>query len=207
MISFILVACVMEPNESLLKAASNGDVAEIEAALSKGANINFADEKGNDALIISAMQDKPESVRILLKRGAKITCTNTVLSAPEVAALMGHNEVLSVFFESGFPATWQGPNGRTLLHAAAEGQEKIVRLLLDKGVPVDGYKRDIDTPLFQAVGTNDAEIVKMLLTAGADPNFKNKYGNCPLTLALTEHRDDIAKNLAAYGAKECRQLK
>jgi ankyrin repeat protein len=82
------------------------------------------DKKGNDALTILTIRGKPECVRILLKHGAKIRFTKSVLSAPEIAASMGHDEVLSVFFESGFSPNWRDPSGRTLLHAAAEGQEK-----------------------------------------------------------------------------------
>lgn len=203
-ICLLLAACANGPNESLLKAASQGDVTAIQEALNKGADINFSDEEGNDALGTAAEHDHPECVRVLLKRGAKIRYTNSRFSPPEVAALMGHDDVLLVFFEEGFSPNWQGPSGRTLLHAAAEGQDKTVRLLLKKGAPVDAKQQNGETPLFLAVGFNYDEVVKVLLAAGADPNSKNKDGNCPLTLALAENRDEIAKELRAYGAKTCK---
>ena len=202
--SLFLASCTTDLNESLAKAVSRCDIAEIEAALGRGADINFVNKEGYDALAIATMRDKPACVRVLLKRGANIRFTKTVMSAPEIAASMGHNEVLAVFFESGFPPNWQGPSGRTLLHAAAEGQDKTAQFLLDKGVPVDGNQRDGDTPLFLAVGMNYGNVVNVLLAAGANPNVKDKYGNCPLTMALAENREDIAKQLIAYGAKKCR---
>jgi ankyrin repeat protein len=123
-LSLALTGCTIKPNDALIKAASQCDIAEMEAALTRGADIHFMDKKGNDALTISTIRGKPECVRILLKHGAKIRFTKSVLSAPEIAASMGHDEVLSVFFESGFSPNWRDPSGRTLLHAAAEGQEK-----------------------------------------------------------------------------------
>lgn len=202
--SLVLASCTTDPNESLVTAASQCDIAKLKTALSQGAGVNFVDKNGYDALTISTKRDQPKCVRILLNHGANIRFTKNAMSAPEIAASMGHNDVLSVFFESGFPTNWQDPSGRTLLHVAAEGQDKTVQFLLDKGVPVDGNQLNGDTPLFHAVGTNYGNVVKVLLVAGANPNVKDKYGNCPLTMALAEKREDIVNDLIAYGAKKCR---
>jgi ankyrin repeat protein len=203
-ITVLLVGgCTANPNEALFEAAASGDVGGLEKAIAQGGDVNSVNSEGQDLLTISSLRDKPEAVRFLLAHEAKIKDNDTRLSAPELAASMGHDAILEAFFEAGFPPTWTSKDGKTLLHAAAEGNESTVKLLLKNGVPVDGPP-GVDTPLYIAVGTNHLPIVKALLAAGANPNYRDTYGNCPLTMAIAENRKDIARELAAFGAKECR---
>ncbi len=204
-IAFLLAACSKTPNDALLGAASSGDVPGMVQALGKGADVNYLNKEGYDALRTAAERDHAEGVRLLLKLGAKIRSTGKIASAPEIAASRGYNDVLALFFKSGLSPRWKTPSGGTLLHAAAQGGgEKTVRLLIKKGVPVNAVARDGNTPLLSAIGQNNSEVVKALLAARANPNLKNKSGNCPLKLALAEHRDDIAAELRMHGAKPCK---
>lgn len=204
-IAFLLAACSKTPNDALLGAASSGDVPGMVQALEKGANLNYLNKEGYDALRTAAEGDHAEGVRLLLKLGARIRKTSKAMSAPEIAASRGYNDVLALFFKSGLSPKWKTSSGGTLLHAAADGGgEKTVRFLVKKGVPVNATARDGNTPLFTAVGLNHKEIVKALLAARANPNIKNKSGNCPLTLALAEHRHEIVAELRAHGARPCK---
>ncbi|GIZ42947.1 hypothetical protein CKM354_000619400 [Cercospora kikuchii] len=86
--------------------------------------------------------------------------------------------------------------GRTpLWYAVEQGQEKIVRLLLDSG-RIDVNSRDFDqqTPLAIAVRSHHKKIVKLLLEdERIDVNTEDDLKQTPLVLAVQEDREGIVK--------------
>lgn len=82
--------------------------------------------------------------------------------------------------------------GTAALHTAAlQGDEDIVRALLDNGAVVDVRSgiEELDTPLMDAVANGFANIVKMLLDAGADPRILNATGRSPLDFVDDEQEE------------------
>lgn len=85
-------------------------------------------------------------------------------------------------------------------------KEKISAYNLDlllSNLEVDLTTVDVDgkSPLFQALFENNADIVKVLLKAGANPNEKLRRGNItPLLFAASECFDDIVIPLIEAGA-------
>ena len=59
---------------------------------------------------------------------------------------------------------------------------------------------NFETPLFQALRTEDVDIVKLLVKNGADVNKENKDGNTPLIKACKKENKNIVKLLIEYGA-------
>jgi ankyrin repeat protein len=74
----------------------------------------------------------------------------------------------------------EGPRIRVPTEA---GAVEAVRLLLDRGVPINAASNAGNTALHAAVGRGDG-VVKLLAERGADPNVKNKFGQTPLDIAL-----------------------
>ena len=62
--------------------------------------------------------------------------------------------------------------------------DKMVKLLIDKGANVNHANIMGQTPLHIAVLQNDIYIVKLLISKGAIVDIANKYGQTPLMLAI-----------------------
>ncbi|KAH6618125.1 ankyrin repeat-containing domain protein [Chaetomium sp. MPI-SDFR-AT-0129] len=95
--------------------------------------------------------------------------------------------------------------GRTALHwATARAQLDDMRVLIAHGSNVDTMDADGRTPMLHAVDSGNDEAVRVLLTAGADPNPTLPAGffrSSPLTAACFGRRAGMVKLLLQAGAK------
>lgn len=81
--------------------------------------------------------------------------------------------------------------GNTPLQVASlNGEEQIVKFLLDAGCEINTKNIDKDTPLIDAVENGNVEVVKLLLEAGANPRTVNASGDEPSELVPTDLKDD-----------------
>lgn len=91
---------------------------------------------------------------------------------------------------------------RTALHeASGQGKAEVVRVLLDRGAKVD--MTDIftgATPLMDAAYGGHADVIRLLVKAGADTAKKNTLGNTPLHEASSEGHEDAVRTLVELGA-------
>ena len=71
-----------------------------------------------------------------------------------------------------------------LLRAAYNGDEAVVRLLLEAGAAKEAKDKYGNTPLIWAAENGREAIVPLLLEAGADKEAKDKDGGTPLILSL-----------------------
>ena len=79
------------------------------------------------------------------------------------------------------PCTYTDSCGDTALHIAAfQGNAKVVQILIDLGLDVNGLGDMGCTPLHYAVMAKSREVVDILLAAGAANNIKNQFGQFPL---------------------------
>ena len=92
------------------------------------------------------------------------------------------------------------------LHAAVEeleyeGPVEALVLLLRHGARVDGLGADRNaTPLLLAIFRKQSESVRMLLAAGADPNFEGSEGDSPLRACVERGDHGLAALLLRCGA-------
>ena len=96
--------------------------------------------------------------------------------------------------------------GRTLLmHAAKDGNEKEIKLLLKSGANVNLKDKDGWTALMYAVRySSNLECTESLLEAGADISLKNKYGSSALVLASCYNENPLilSKLLLKYKSSD-----
>jgi len=89
---------------------------------------------------------------------------------------------------------------RRLIEAAKRGKIKIVKQLLDFGIPIESSIGPNITALLVASLKGNNEIIKLLLDRGADVNKSNKYGFSPLHAAISGYRIETVKILISRGA-------
>lgn len=66
--------------------------------------------------------------------------------------------------------------GDTMLHVAVKGGDyATTKYLLDLGIYVDSLNKDLETPLFEAIRTNNLNIINLLLEYGALLEYKNVF--------------------------------
>jgi len=92
-------------------------------------------------------------------------------------------------------------DGWTVLHAcAAQGNEHVMRLLLERQANVDATDQSLSTPLIHAAGAGNTECVRILLSSRADVNALDSTSSSALIHATTEAHLDIVEMLLLHGA-------
>jgi ankyrin repeat protein len=84
-----------------------------------------------------------------------------------------------------------------LHYAAANGNDDIVKLLLDHDAYIDAGSPNGTTPLMMASRGGHVSTVKLLLDSGADLNVKNQLGLTALDFAKQYKEPDVVEGLTA----------
>ena len=130
----------------------------------------------------------------------------------EHAAGKGDIDLVGKLMKAGVDgsAGWKGCEGKSLLHAAAEGgNEQVMSALITVGA-----KSDINTtapangrtPLHVAARGGKVAAAKMLMMAGADVNIVDANNEGPLHLAVMAGHTGVAENLLLCGADPEKKL-
>ncbi len=137
----------LEP-DAFWEAALNGDLEGVSSMLKLGMDANETDVEGRTALMFAAYNGHTEIARILIDRGAKIDAldhshrTALLFAAtgpfPETVKLLLDNK-------SNPNVVDNGEHFSPLMHAAAEGNLDIVKILLEYGADPDLKDVDGDT--------------------------------------------------------------
>ncbi len=197
------------PNEALFTAIDAGDLDVVRKLLDADrmlVHTRHVDERNQEwsPLQRAASKGKLELCRLLVERGAEVY-TNPMNTYPPVvqAAWNKHTAVVKYFLEE-IPDQAAGTNGLGVMLnlAAREGWIDLVRkhIALD---PLAVHQRGWigDTPLHWPAHNNFAEIVTLLLAAGADVNADEIrwIGGKPLHWA-SEHAPASVEVLLKHGA-------
>ncbi len=170
-----------EDGETLLHFAPTAGV--VKRLLNLGVDPNAADDSGNTSLHSASTA---EIVRLLLGDGADPNAANNNGRTP-VMEQAGNPEAVKLLLDAGANSdavTLDEYSRYTpLLGAVRQNAEDSVRMLLRDGAPVD-TKHERGTTLLHYAAT--AEIVRLLLEAGADPNAADDSGGTPLHYAADD---------------------
>jgi ankyrin repeat protein len=90
----------------------------------------------------------------------------------------------------------------SLISAILASQTNQVAALVGQGAPVNGFSRHGSTPLYLAAVQGEAEIVGVLLEAGADPNRESagEGEGTPLCAAASWGHAEVVRLLLRYDA-------
>lgn len=173
---------------------------EVLEILSKGLkNINQQNKDGHSALTIAIRRNKPEIVEYLLKKGANISVKDKKkqsLAYHLVDAFRDINDFknkATLLTKKGLKLTEKLKNNNTLLHNAVKDEElELVKELISLKLDVNAKNDEDLTPLHLASMMNkNTEIIKFLLSVGADKNSKTIMGETAYELAS---ENEVFKN-------------
>lgn len=160
----IAVASGQDPNraasaaeELLFDAARAGDVARIEAALAKGANVDATARYNMTALIFAASNGRADAVKALVARGANVNAEDTFyrFTAGDAAAYNGHVDIVLFLLQRG----WTGAD-ELLLFGVQSDSVRFVNAALESRATRQGIQAAISaaerlkrTPLLSTLQT------------------------------------------------------
>lgn len=181
-------------------AAENNTGPEIVAVLAKGgAELQARNAQGLTPLHVAAVRGHMATLSALLSAGAPADppgVPGVVVRSPLAeAARFGQAEAAEALLEAGAKPALAAFGGEDLLLAAVRGgSAKLVRLLIERGLPVNTANAAGETALHlvrvQAAGETPTDeevgmaraLVELLLKSGADGKAANKAGETPLHL-------------------------
>jgi ankyrin repeat protein len=115
-----------DPTADLLKAATQGNLPQVQQLLGQGVPVNAVDPSGWTALMKASFEGHTAVVQELLKRGADVNVRGDAgWTALMQAAQFGHLEIVRLLVERGARLDEQSVNGSTgIMFAATNGTSK-----------------------------------------------------------------------------------
>jgi len=162
---------------ALMHACTKGNPEIITYLIEQGANLNMQSEQGLTALMLAAENGNANAAKILVSAGADKNLISLGLrTAYDYARLKGYSEIESLLY----------PVNEELKF------EKIERAVLTDIV----QQTEANKLLNNALWSNDLEMAKAALKAGASPNeaFNNFY---PIHLSVIQKNINLVKLLLA----------
>ena len=165
--------------------------------LANGADARTADNDGNTPLHHAARSTDPAVAALLLDAGAQVDALNAENFSPlGIACASGNWRLARFLIEHG--ARPEPAGGQPALLAAVAGDDDPggAQLLLRHKARVDARGLLQRTALMQACAAGNAEIVGVLLDAGADRNAHDAQGLTPLLEAARSGHTAVVARLA-----------
>jgi len=152
--------------------------------VSQGADVNVKREDGNTPLHNAVRNGfNEEALKFLVSQSADINAKNNKGERPvDLAFIDEKQSVLKIF--SQFYGSSSFPD---IFEAARKGTVQDVKIFVMAGTDVNGTSntRGKYTPLQEAAYYNpNVDVLKYLVSAGADVNAKDSYSNTPLHMAI-----------------------
>ena len=191
-------AASVDNKKKLMEAIRTGDKPGLDALLSAEPGLlGFTAPNGSSVMLLAAYFGHPEVAEVFMQYGAKpdVFEASALGDFETVQRLLnGDRALVNVLAADGFY-----PLGL----AAYFGHSAIVEFLLKNGADVKLAARNAQkvTALHAGASRGGAEIVKMLLEAGADPNVEQERGFVPLHSAAANGNVAVVELLLNHGAR------
>lgn len=135
--TFLLKASMAStpPNE-LIDAVEQGDVVQVRALLSEGADVNQTNNAGMTPIYAATCLERMDIMRFLVDSGANINQANIYGVTPlSIASYCGYMAFVSALISEGADVNQANKNGVTPLHRASKKEHTaIVAILKAAGV-------------------------------------------------------------------------
>ena len=167
-------------------------------------------------------QNFVEVAKIFIENGLDINCKNSKGETLLYSMMVNMNyydrnaekvciEIANVFIEKGALLNTRNNDGESVLHYLAKGITKygtalkfgndLTKFIIEKGENVNMVMENRqDTPLHLALSNDRDELVKFLISNGANVNAFDSKGHTPLQTAITNNKDELVKLFIENGA-------
>ncbi len=175
------------------RAAVAGDRRAVALFLEAGVNTEISNERGWTTLMLAAFNGHDDVIKVLMKHHANVHATdllgNTALHWASDSGKATSAKLL-IEYHADIDAT-NNSNQTPLLLASKGRNLGILLLLIDSGANLNAIGLDGSTALHKSAAAGYTEIVRTLLYHGAISNFKNNFGDTPLSLAAKNNQQAV----------------
>lgn len=170
---------------------SRPGIFEITELMKTGVNSALAEGKtigedyfpeGTTPLMIASFFGYTDNVKNLIAKGANVNA-QTDFSEDDIfensqtplsyAVDKNHTEIVKILLDNKATVSNEQKGSTPLVSACANGNAKVVQMLIIHGADVNIPAGEDFTPLFAATINNKPEIVEILINAGADLQYKD----------------------------------
>lgn len=162
--------------EALHAAAGYGDLDATRKLLRRGIHVDARNLMDETPLMTAASNARLEEVELLIERGADLDAESFLKMTPLMfaarldGARLDDARIVSALIDAGAAVDTVGERGFTALtHAAAMGWTDVARELLAAGADPTGSGPGSAAPVDFARQRGSAELVGILISAGAQP--------------------------------------
>ena len=171
----LLQGCAVQQLNSAIMSGANPVSNQLIRAAKNDGSLNSIDAHGETPLFKAVALGQVHNVRKLLTVGADPNLAGHGKNTPlgEVA-MQGHIEIARLLLDAGADVDGKNSNGMAPLAAAAQkGHSNLVELLISRGAEIDllNGRPPAETALLNAIIKGHVGSARILLDAGADPNF------------------------------------
>lgn len=166
----------------LTTAAAEGQVEVARALLAAGADPRYREPSSRYALNLAAGRGSVEIIEMLLAAGADPMAHTNHGAYPIHDAIWSGRTAAAIALIPCYKGINFSPDGRgngyPVAMAISRGNREVLRAFLKAGLKPNDDIFSKEPLLVMAAKRNDAEMVRMLLDAGADKNAKDAQGKC-----------------------------
>jgi len=180
-------------NSALMNAAKYNDETIVYMLSAQTKQINASNKKGQTALSNAVQSNSSNVVNILTKAGAKTDVVDAdgnnliyyLAQSYSPRKASDFKEKQDILENNGLELTTVQANGNTFFHLAAEkNQLGLLKKAHDLGLEVNEKNKEGMTPLhIAAMKANNDELLKYLISIGADKSIRTDFDESALQLA------------------------
>ena len=186
--------------DTLVTAAERGETLVVRRLLAEGAGVNTRDGRGRTALLAATQRNHLDVARLLINEGADVNAKDFTQDTPFlVAGAEGRAEILKLML--GAQPDLKSVNrfgGTALIPACHRGHVEAVKLLLTTAIDNHlGLSALMEAVVLGDGGPNHTEIVRLLVSAGANVSIPDRDGVSALAHARQRGYGAIVRILEA----------
>lgn len=186
----------------LVDAARAQDSSSVRALLGRDADVNARSNDGSTALLWAAHWDDVATADLLIRARANANIANDFGMTPlSRACTNGSAAMVQRLLEAGAnPNTRIGTGETPIMTCASSGSVDAVRALIARGADVNASEPSQNQDaLMWAAAERHADVVRLLIEAGANPQAQTKKGFTALHFATREGDLATTRQLLAAG--------